>query len=45
MVIPEIFNDSNYFTREHIAPQNKNWDSSFYENPDTINKLGTITFA
>ncbi|WP_262694700.1 DUF262 domain-containing protein [Kordiimonas aquimaris] len=38
------WNDKNYFTVEHIAPQSNQteWDASLYEDPDFIHRIGNL---
>lgn len=41
----DIWQDSNFLTIEHVAPQkqNGNWSATIYEDPDLVHTLGNLT--
>jgi hypothetical protein len=44
MLTSSIWNDGDYFTVEHIAPQSNNgkWDNDLYDDARTIHRLGNL---
>lgn len=45
LLTPEKWQDKDYLTVEHIAPQSNGgtWKNELYEDPDTVDKLGNLT--